>query len=255
MADNSRDFPGTNGNVIVVADPTGMTLESAYTIGMWVNPEAFGGDGNTLVKWGPNDDTSGARGFRFYVNGTGKFRYNGATTGGPTTLGLSTGSWQRVGFTRAGAGVANRTCYLNGSSETLGNQDPETALSAGDTFGNRGVSSAPLPFNGKMAWMFFLQGVVLSAANIDAYLNDPQGLYDAYGPSGSVTANALKLLWPMQCDDGTTETDKSGVGNNGTYVGTVALGSADGPSPTTAWDPCAAAGAPLLLLEGYDEGC
>ena len=239
MADNSRDFSGT-AQYITKTDPTGILTDAAWTMGVWINPDSVAGKG--IVHAGSAGATT--RGAYLRITGANKLecRVSGDFATGGTSIG--TGSWIRVGARKAAAGTSQVYLILNGADDGNSNTVAPTEITAGDVFqasdaiGGLGDGH----FNGKMAWLFWLQGVALSAANLDAALQDPQSLVTNYGPSGVITANALKILWPMQCDNA-TEVDKSGVGNDGTYTGPPTLGSADGPSPSTAWDPCAAAAA------------
>lgn len=236
MADNARDFSGSN-QYITKTDPTGITVNAAWTVGCWLAPDAFGGDGNVLVNVGGAGIRT--RGVAFQVRSTGVMRVQtqASIADGATSVG-SAGTWQRVGATRAGSGVAQLRTILNGADDGGANTDAPNEITTGDVFRASDAIGeiGAVHYNGKMAWLFWLQGVALSAANLDAALNNPQSLVTNYGPSGVVTANALKILWPMQCDNATEE-DESGVGNDGTYTGPPTL-SASGPSPSTPWDPC-----------------
>lgn len=239
MADNARDFSGTN-QLISVTDPAGISVNAAWTWGAWIAPDAYGADGSGIALVGSNGATTRGALFQVTNGGVLRVRTQGQFASGATAVGTS-GTWRRVGCKKAASGTALLTVMIDGADDGNQNCDAPVALDAGDVYrasadvGSLGVGN----FDGKMAWQFWLQGVALSAANLDAYLNDPQSLVDDYGPSGTVTANALKILWPMQCDNATEE-DVSGVGSDGTYTGPPTLSAAGGPSPSTPWDPCSA---------------
>ena len=240
---NARDFPGTAGNYLSITDPTGITVNAAWTLGMWLRPDVLE---RAIVKIG--DATGIARGLIFTIQSTGVLKIRGTTdTTGVTAL-ATDGTWYRVGATKVAAGTSHMRIIINGVQDATANNDPANALTSGDVFtvsrANSGLGLSGV--DGGVAWVFWLQGVELSASALNTYLDDPQSLVSAYGPSGSVVANALKIFWPMQCT-GSTETDESGVGNNGTYTGTVNLIST-GSDLGTPWDPCTDTTAPTVSL-------
>jgi hypothetical protein len=158
-----------------------------------------------------------------------------------------------MGISKNASGISPIRTIVNGTDVGSTNLGAPTALATGDPFQVGGVSVGGLGLarlNAGVAWGFWLQGVSLSAAAIDAYLNDPEALVEDYGPDGAVVPDALKLFWTMQGDQA-TEVDQSGVGNDGTRTGTVAFETEDGPTPTTDWDPFAAG--PVIVTHPVNQ--
>ena len=237
MADNCRVFDGSDDQISDTL-PTGVVAKAAYSIGMWVKLDGYGDDGRGLLKAGPANALT--RGFLIQVDNSGHILWRASGPTDPDATAVGTGSWVPIGVTSDSSGSTTSIArIISGTQVGTQTMDSPTELSTGDVVA---VGPGHSPFgvgflDGSVAWAFWLQGVTLSASALNGYLNDPESLYDDYGPSGTVTADALKIFWPMQCDDGSTETDVSGVGNDGTITGAT-LGSGTGPSPTTAWDPC-----------------
>lgn len=228
----SRDFDGAVS--VTKTDPAGVTLNAAWTFGAWVNPDVEGPvNARSILKLG-----GATTGFDFYVNSTGVLRYRDANAAihDTSTSDLGTGVWRRVGLVKAGVGVSNITVVMDGTG-TAQNMDVPPALAAGDVFklahldGGVGID----PIDGKMAWAFWLQGVALTTAQIDSYLNNPESLLNDYGPGGNITPDALRVFWTMHCDNGLTEVDRSEWDNHGTYSSTATKLLRTGPSLTTPW--------------------
>lgn len=239
-SEDSRHYAAASSDVCSIEDPAGVSVAGAFTIGSWVYANSHGSDGRGIMRIGPLSGTLD-RGVHLATNFQGHLKCwqsNAQATNGGTDIG--TGAWVRVGATRGGSGVAHLKVILNGVQDGDENTDPLTDITTGDglTLGSPLAETGADYWDGKLAWSFLLVGVALSAAALDGYLQDPQSLINDYGPSGSVTANALKIFWTQQCDDGTTEVDASGQGNDGTYDGPT-FGSGDGPAPSTGFDPCA----------------
>jgi hypothetical protein len=245
MADNSRHIVAASSDQIAKAVGTSINISSAV--------HAFGGlfyvnsaTNVSLLRIGSNSGSTLTRGWELAINNSGKIELRNEAGGGAAgTTTFATGTWYRISvcYTSRFAGSIN----LNGVAEVSfgGAPDPPAAMQAGDVFSTGLGLSGPgwARSNGRDAWLFFSQGVAGSAAIWDACLQDPQSFVTNYGPTGSVTANALKVLWPMQCANA-SEVDMSGVGNDGTYTGTT-LGTADGPSPSTPWSSvCGVSGQP-----------
>jgi len=253
-----RDFPGTIGNYISVTPPAEVAVGGPWTFGAWVRPDVNTGV-RVILRVGTADNAP-TRGFMLTLNGLTP-RVRAVSNNFNATNPLVEDAWNRVGLTKVNSGIANINHSLDGVANGGENALEFVAIDGTDPFQIGGTAVGGLGytyFDGGVAWAFWLNGVTLSAAAIDAYLNDPQSLIDDYGPAGAVTPDALKIFWPMQCDTATEE-DKSGVGNDGTRTGTVALETTSGPTPTTDWDPCAPIGptitdqpdnATVLLSEG-----
>lgn len=239
---NARDFPGSSGNIISRVDPTGILTNAAWTCGAWINPDVFGGSGRVVIKVGQLG--SGLdRGLAFYVaaNGRVNARLSSTAFAQGTTVLTTDGGWYRVGATKAGAGNVALRVHLDGTEEATNLfAGAPTEITTGDAIALGEIAVTGLGvtyFDGQMAWAFWLQGVELSAAAIDGYLQDPESLIAAYGPDGSVVADALKMLWPCQCENDPTEVDLSGAGNDGT-IGELAAFTTSGPTLDEELNPC-----------------
>lgn len=233
---------GGGGDEATKVNPSGSPIIlDAWTWGAIIKPTTISTDGNGIMTLGPDAGTSASgRGYIFFFDGGGHLRVRGA---GEQTIGataLSAGTWYRVGATRAGSGVAHIGTYLNGVQDSDDNVDPPTEITAGDALtwgtGDGGLSVAN--FIGSIAWGFVLQGVKLSAAAIDDYLNStggktPCSLLTDYGAAGSIVPHALKGLWGMGL--GSPEPDFSEYANDLTRTGT-----SSGAMPPGAPATCAA---------------
>jgi len=242
---SARQFTGNSGDYIEKVTPSGVLVDPAWTFGAWVY-RPTGSTSRMFLRLG-TDDGGPTRGVNLGLNGSGALYFRSASNFVNGGTALAVDAWSRIGFTRAGTGASVVSAILNGAVDASANRNVSTEITAGDPFRLSAANGflGYTPFNGRMAWAFWLQGVALSASEMDGYLQDPQSLIDDYGPSGTVAANALKLLWPLQCDTATEE-DVSGVGNDGTRNGTVDLTT--GPTLSTPWDVCASPAPPRITL-------
>lgn len=247
---NFRNFVAAGGASISRTDPTGIVVSGPWSCGLWLRPNSLVGT-QVILRIGTADNGP-TRGLMWVYSST-VLRVRSVSNNADGAWSPSAGTWYRAGITKAGSGVGQIRNILDGTDIGGTNSDPPTAITTGDVFQVGDTTVGGLGYallNAGVAWGFWLQGVTLSAAALDAYLNDPQSLIDDYGPGGAVTADALKLFWPMQCDTA-AEDDQSGVGNDGTRNGSVALETTGGPSPTTDWNPCGSAGPSAALLRRY----
>lgn len=244
---NFRDFVALAGAYIEVVSPAELDVSGPWTAGAWVRPNSLTGT-QVILRVGTADNGP-TRGFMWTYSST-QVRVRTVSNWANGAWTPSAGTWYRLGITKAGSGIGQIRNIVNGADVGGANLSPPPDIIAGDPFrvGGTAVGGLGLALlNAGVAWMFWLQGVTLSAAALDAYLNDPQALVDDYGPSGTVTPGALKVLWPMQCDTAAEE-DESGVNNDGVRTGTVARVTTGGPAPTTDWDPCVPPG-PVITTQ------
>jgi hypothetical protein len=235
MADKTRDFPGTSSDYITKVTPTGLTMDAAWTCMMWVKPDTASSCGILRIGTADNGPTRGV--ILGLSSGVPYIRQSSNGFSGGSAL--STTLWSRVGYRKDASGLfGTLRTTVNGVDVASSTLDPASDLIGGDEFrASQAVAGIGFSnFAGQLAWVAWVQGVSLSAASQDAYLNNPQSLVNDYGPNGTVSANALKLLWSMQCD-AETEVDLSGVGNTGARNGTVTL-EITGPDVTTPWSVC-----------------
>lgn len=219
-----------NTDLLSRTDPTGFAVTNAWTFGCWYR-STNAADNRGIVKCGNAGGYGNTRGYvlqQSYVDGTyWKMRalaHNG--TGGDATTSIALNEWHRCGWTYNGS--SNIKMILDGVQDGNVSVDDIAELTAGDVWQIGYVYSGGGGPRCNVAWPFVIQGVELTASALDNYLNSTGGkticsLITDYGPSGGITANALKGLWPLQSGD--PGDDISGVGNDLTDTGTADYGS------------------------------
>lgn len=244
-----RNFVALAGAYIEVVSPAELDVSGPWSAGAWLRPNSLTGT-QVILRVG-TEDNGPTRGLMWCYEST-QLRVRNTSNWANGTWTPVVDTWYRVGITKAGGGVGQIRHIADGVDVGGVNVDPPTDIIAGDPFRVGGTVLGSLGvdlLNAGVAWVFWLQGVTLSASALDAYLNNPQALVDDYGPSGTVVAGALKVLWPMQCDTATEE-DESGVGNDGTRTGVVDLVTIGGPAPSAEWDPCGPLGPTITAQPG-----
>lgn len=251
MADNSRHLNGTTDLIKKVNPGGSIVTNGAFSMFGWFYVTA-----NTFVGlYGIGSSDMVTRGFFLYLDGSGKLNASGGSNiAGATTV--TANAWHRYLITKAGANSANCKVYLDNSLDVSATIDAAGEITTGDAIwvapSSGGIGLGAMA--GRAAWMGFIQGVALSQAAGEGYLQNPQSAVTDYGSSGGVTANALKHFWPMQCSNA-TELDVSGQTNDGTYTGT-SLGTGDGPSPSTPWSTvCSGVTSRTLFYRSALDGC
>jgi hypothetical protein len=223
-----------------------ITIDAAWTVGFWYKPSAattWGG----LLKIQSDGAGTDARGFHLYQTNAGALYWT-SSIGANIVGSMSAGTWYRVGLSHAGSGSANTKISLDSTTLLNADRTTESELSSGDIAGwMRNSTGDGVSFgNGDVAWLFWLQGVQLSVANIGTYLDDPCALVGAYGPGGTIVADALKFLLPLGTDH---DTDLSG--NSVTVTLSGSPGNAD--MPTGVDDGTCASGIPAAVLAAIQE--
>jgi len=248
MAD-LRLYDGIDDKIQIV-DPTGMDPSGALTLGFWIRADAHFVNGNVICVIGNDSETVAlTRGFVFCIDGFDKLRIGSANgpqnARGTTSLTTDGSVWYRAGFKKTATSTYSPKVYLNGVDDTAtaGWDNNALNITTGDVFATgRRTNDATIDtswWDGALGIGLWFQGVALTAAQLDGYLLDPQSAIDDYGPTGTITANVLKIFWPQACDNATEE-DLSGVGNDGTYSGTSTITATPPSYPTD--DFCASAG-------------
>lgn len=228
------------GDYLLRTDPTEIDPTANFTCGFSFRRDNLSTFVGLFAVGDPDEDT--ARGFSVVsrANANIEFRYFGGVALQSSAAAVSDDTWHRAGvrYTASGAQVQ---LVLDGTAVAGASGDGIGALTSGDAiaFGPIATLIADQGLVGGIAGAFWLQGVTLSAADIDTYLQDLCSLIDDYGPSGSVIADALKGLWLFQSAD--PGEDISGLGNDLTDTG-----SASQTDP--AWVPssCGAGGPEAL---------
>lgn len=218
----AREHSGS-GQYLARANPTGINTSVGFTIigSLWLDSA---GVNQQFLRIGTPGATL-SRGVSLYQedNGTIGFHCSGGAglNAGGTPPGA--GAWFRYALTQSASGGASPTSILsvNGTAILTNTTDRAVALSSGDeiSIGRGGDFSYYGSLDGRSAGVAYLEGVVLSAAAADTFAQDLCSLITSYGPSGSVTANALKAHYLLQ--SGAPGVDGSGVGNDLTDTSTT----------------------------------
>lgn len=238
----ARQLSGS-GQYIGRTNPTGLAVNAAWTWMGWVWLDATAVNQTLCLIGTP---TTLATGLLIKYEDTDRIEAVWDAGAGSMSLpasGLTAGVWTRVALTHAGAGSSLMALHINGTS--IGTDTPPAIpeLASGDVvrFGSANGYDYYTDWDGRIAWSAWVQGVALTAAQTGAYLNSPCDLLTDYGPSGVVTANALKGLWPFQPAD--PGQDISGVGNTLTNTSTTDVADPGGL-------PTSCGGGGSVALEG-----
>jgi len=236
-----KDFDGT-GDHVQVADPTGVDPSAGWFFGMWV---LYDTNDKCLLRIGADSSTP-ARGISIMVNGFDRFQVVETANQELFNMGATatSGTWYRLGGWWAGSGWPN--WVQNGAAASPGGfTSSPLALSAGDAYvfgevttlggSSRGDWDGAIGFS---FWVNTAAGNMPTAAELDAYIQDPQSLLSDFGSVGVVDAGACKILWGF-CDTGNA-TDESGTGNTGVVVGSDGTRVVS-PASYPAWNPCGSA--------------
>lgn len=233
----ARQYDGADS--LTRANPTGIATNASFTAGFWFYRDSMTGGQGVFCIGDPDVDT--ARGFSVFsrANGTIEVRFGGGIAVQSATGVISATTWYRV-IVRYVAGTPLVALAVDGTGVASSAGDTIGNITTGDeiAYGTPCTAIADSGLVGRLAGAFYLQGVELSAATGDAYLQDLCSLIDDYGPSGTVTANALKALYLFQSAD--PGDDISGVGNDLTNAGTVDVADPSGVPSSCALGPSAA---------------
>ncbi len=248
-----KDFDGTGDHVQSI-DPTGVDPSSGWFFGIWALYDTRAVNGNCLLRVGADSSTA-VRGFSIYVNGFDNFRFvETAQDSGFVIGGGSTGTFFRLGGIWAGSGWP--AWVIDGASSSPGGFiSSPLALSAGDAWVYGEATdlegTSRIDWDGAIGFSFWVNtssGNMPTAAELDAYIKDPQSLLADFGATGSVDAGACKILWGF-CEAGDA-TDESGTGNTGTTVGTDGTRVVS-PTDYPSFDPCGASASNVPGLYNY----
>jgi hypothetical protein len=177
----------------------GIDVSLAFTVGIRFLVHSTV-ETNPLLKVGRNDNVNTDRGFTLRIGGEAPNHHIFISNAGnlPGTTGFAAEAWHDFACSMNG-GISAVSSYLNGSTGATGTADPPPALSLGDGFIlGMGGEFFTNPDN-RYALGFYLQGVVLTALALAAYFANPCALIAHYGPSGSITPNALKVFQIGAC--------------------------------------------------------
>jgi hypothetical protein len=190
--------------ILAVGDNTrivnpGIVLSNGWTVGVRFLVHSTV-ETIPLVKVGRNDNTNIDRGFVIRIGGESPTHHLFITNAGglPGTTGFAAETFHNLACSMSG-GIDAVSCYFNGAYGATGNADPPAALAAGDVFALCLGGEFYTNPDGRFALAFFLEGVELSQAALDAYFADPCALVDDFGPSGSILAGALKVFQIGDC--------------------------------------------------------
>jgi len=188
---NTLTFDGST-DVATIGDNSSLRVNGDMSICAWFQIDNTSGFKGLVAK-----RDSGGHNYVMYTSGSQLVSYAGGTLRTDTTI-LSTGTWYH-GVIVINSGTST-LFYINGSlSSTQGASTP-AADDAPLLFGNDGVGSR-------------LDGRLDDVAIYSKALSSSE-ISNIYG--GTYTTSSLIGLWTFEGDTGTTITDKSGNGNNGT---------------------------------------
>lgn len=194
-------------------NPTGIDLSGAFTMVLSVYVDSVSASNQGLFALGdPTQDT--ARGFNLMTRTDGRldFRFIGGVSADSSAGVIVDGTWARITVAynpadRVRVGVNGSLVRQTGPGDLIG------ALTTGDAIAFMAEGSfIAAPVTGAVAGFAWLQGVELSIADGDTAAQNLCDLIGDYGPSGTVTADALKALYLFQSAD--PGEDISGVGND-----------------------------------------
>jgi hypothetical protein len=188
---NTLSFDGST-DVATIADDSVLQVNGDMSICAWFQLDVTSGYRGLVGK----RDGGGAN-YVMYTNGNKLVSYDGSSLRTDTTS-LSTGTWYH-GVIVFNSGTST-LFYINGSLSSTQASSTITANDAPLTFGNDGVGSR---LDGR------LDDVALYSKALSS--TEVSNIYGGVYPTSN-----LMGLWTFEGDTGTTITDKSGNGNNGT---------------------------------------
>jgi hypothetical protein len=208
----ARDFPGTNGNDLRIANPIGaLDVVGDITVAAWINPDVLSGVQGIATK---ENGTS----FQYTLLLSGSqviFRAGSTQANGGTALAV--GAWQHVAGTRDASAIR---VFLNGAVDGTGAAGTGAADTTLDFVVGARSAGTGIPFNGQVANVA-VWSVGLTAAEIAAL---------AKGVSPQMVRRAsLVAHYPMWGISDAGELDLSGGGQSLTEVGTVGVGTTHPP--------------------------
>lgn len=202
----SRDFPGTNGNYLAIANPTGpLDIAGDITVAAWVRPDTVAAGVRGVVT--KEDGVSFQ--YTLILNGaqlifrSGTPQANGASS-------LSANVWAHLAGTRSAAAVR---VYLNGTQDGTAAGGAGLDTSINFVIGNRG-GGAGIPFDGRIAEVA-VWTVALTAAEIAALAKGVSPL--------RVRPKNLAAYYPLWGVGAAGEPDLSGNGQHPSETGTVGV--------------------------------
>ena len=183
---------GTN-QYVSIPDDTAIALNGDVSISAW-----FYLDNTSGFKAIVGKRDGGGTNYVFYVNGSKLASYDGASVINDTGTTLSASQWYH-GVLVIDSGTSTKF-YVNGSISSTQSSSTITSDDAPLLIGNDGVGS-------------YFDGYIDDVAIYNRILSDSE-ITNLYG--GTFPASGLVGKWTMEGDSGTTITDSSGNGNNGT---------------------------------------
>jgi hypothetical protein len=182
---------GTN-QYVDIPDDTAIGFSGDISISAWFYLDNVSGFKSIVGK-----RDGGGTNYVFYVNGSNLVSYDGGSLRTDTTT-LSANQWYH-GVLVIDSGTST-TFYLNNSLSSTQAASTITNNDANLQIGNDGVGS-------------YFDGYIDDVAIYNRTLSSSE-IGDLYG--GTFPSSGLVGKWTMEGDSGTTITDSSGSGNNGT---------------------------------------
>lgn len=178
---------------VSIPDDTAIAFSGDVSISVWFYLDNVSGFKSIVGK-----RDSGGTNYVFYVNNNALASYDGTSVLTDSGTTLSTGQWYH-GVLVIDSGTSTKFYVNNSLSSTLGSSTI-TSDDAPLLIGNDGVGS-------------YFDGYIDDVAIYNRILSDSE-VTDLYG--GTFPSSGLVGKWTMEGDSGTTITDSSGNGNDGT---------------------------------------
>jgi hypothetical protein len=199
-------FNGTS-DWVTVADAASLDLTSAMTIEAWVKPSALGGWRTVMLK-----ETAAGLSYALYANEdvarpAAYLNLGAADQSVPGAATVSATDWTHLAATFDGTTLR---LYVNGAFTNA------VALS-----GAIAASSGPLRIGGNSVWGEYFAGLIDEVRVYNRALTADEIATDMNAPIGGGTSTPAGPVLALAFDEaaGTTATDASGHGNNGTLTG------------------------------------
>lgn len=225
----ARIMNGSSDRIKLI-NPSGLTITSAWTMGLMVRLTSVSGSGTGLVRISSDDTTGLPRGVLLHLDSGRRLMArtsSGNTNEGATALAL--GTWHRVTMAFNGPDIR---LGLAGAQEVAGASTPG-ALTTGDAI-NIGLGRLDFEINalnGAVARFFFLQGSYLTPAAADAIFDDFDAAVSTYG-SNLVCINYIEGATAPEPDFRTGSTNAFAITGTTATEDPIGIPGGDpGPDP------------------------
>lgn len=200
-----------------------------FAIEAWVYPTGNGSSKTIVANWGNGGVGVSDSWLLWSNNGTLSFTWSPHSNVNPLLTGgtLPLNTWCHVAVTRSGNAF---TLYLNGAATATATNSATSASSYSLEIGRYGTNTLSY-WEGRIQSIRIYSGSTLTALEVAANYGMMRSKYSTI--TSSLTASSLALHYDIGSGrsyggSGTTITDLSGNGRNGTIVGGAAYSSSNG---------------------------